>query len=765
MGGPGSSKEIKFHCSTSPSVTSNDKKAFFKHLYSIEATVEKETGGGNCDNPIAEFLRSCQGRGKRQQTSEPQLTPQPPIGHSRSSIESGKPGESRGSTLSRRETRPSPSPPAIMAPKRSIPAVPSSPPLKTQRHTSPISTSIASRPNARASASKPKKGKKEPKVVLAPESQQLFKGMTFYFVPNTLTSGARRMRVNKAIEYGAVCSNDWANDGITHIIADHHLQYKNVLNHLKADKIPDNIKVVNERYPGDCLHYWRILDTTQPIYEVPGKPSAVKGPPPAEKSEYGEDQNDTGSFHSLEVKPLKEKVRKIKETQRSVVSEVPSTSTNKPPKKAPSPAVTATKSATRPHESEEKQKDYDMNDILNQIIEETKKVADLPLDDDEDVLVSTLAEDSDSERHNPDNASKRRKVTRKPDRSAGFQATFQCMYKHDGEGEHQNPNERTIQVLSEMQKYYEMIGDHWRSLSYRKAITTLKKQTTKIVFADEAVGLPCIGERIAQKIEEIVFTNHLKRLDYAKLEPGDALLKLFLGVYGAGTTQAQRWIAAGYKNLEDLLKKAKLTENQRIGVEHYDDFNIRIPREEVQRHGDVVIKTALEIDSELQLDIMGSFRRGAKDCGDIDIIITKRGATNVELKGVLDELLKRLFAIDFLQYTLATSHRDGSGSKWHGASRIEPGARWRRLDFLLVPWKERGAALIYFTGNDIFNRSMRLLASKKGYRLNQRGLYKDVMRGPNRVKVTEGTLVEGESEEKIFEILGVPYRPPEHRIC
>jgi len=37
-----------------------------------------------------------------------------------------------------------------------------------------------------------------------------------------------------------------------------------------------------------------------------------------------------------------------------------------------------------------------------------------------------------------------------------------------------------------MQKYYEMIGDHWRSLSYRKAITTLKKQTTKIVFAEEA---------------------------------------------------------------------------------------------------------------------------------------------------------------------------------------------------------------------------------------------------------------------------------------
>jgi len=39
-----------------------------------------------------------------------------------------------------------------------------------------------------------------------------------------------------------------------------------------------------------------------------------------------------------------------------------------------------------------------------------------------------------------------------------------------------------------------------------------------------------------------------------------------------------------------------------------------------------------------------------------------------------------------------------------------------------------GVALLYFTGNDIFNRSMRLLTSKKGMRLNQHTLFKDVMR-------------------------------------
>ena len=36
------------------------------------------------------------------------------------------------------------------------------------------------------------------------------------------------------------------------------------------------------------------------------------------------------------------------------------------------------------------------------------------------------------------------------------------------------------------------------------------------------------------------------------------------------TTQAQRWVAAGYKSLDDLLNKAKLSYGQRIGVEHYN---------------------------------------------------------------------------------------------------------------------------------------------------------------------------------------------------
>ena len=144
-------------------------------------------------------------------------------------------------------------------------------------------------------------------------------------------------------------------------------------------------------------------------------------------------------------------------------------------------------------------------------------------------------------------------------------------------------------------------------------------------------------------------------------------------------------------------------------------------------------------------------------------MITKSHATAADLMHLMVPLVDTLRESGFLTHTLATSHSD-DGSKWHGVSRLPNGVH-RRLDLLFVPWKERGAALIYFTGNDIFNRSLRLLASKKGMGLNQRGLFKDTLRGPNRVKLTRGKLIASESEEEIFRILGVPWRAPELRNC
>ena len=50
-----------------------------------------------------------------------------------------------------------------------------------------------------------------------------------------------------------------------------------------------------------------------------------------------------------------------------------------------------------------------------------------------------------------------------------------------------------------------------------------------------------MGERLAKKVWEIIETGHLQRLDH--VDPKVELLKLFIGVWGAGPKTAEQWIA------------------------------------------------------------------------------------------------------------------------------------------------------------------------------------------------------------------------------
>lgn len=404
-------------------------------------------------------------------------------------------------------------------------------------------------------------------------------------------------------------------------------------------------------------------------------------------------------------------------------------------------------------------------DSLDEIIHEMKDMQDIPLDLDEDQTTTAGAgvDSSDSDSNRP-----QRPALRKRSKKMASKIQFACMGKHDGANDHSNPNAGTIEILQKMASYYDRIGDTWRVLGYRRCMATLRRESRLIATKEEAVQMPHIGERLAAKIEEIVTTNTLRRLESTITDPHDQILHLFMGVYQVGYPSASKWIAQGHRTLADLQTKADLTPNQRIGVEHYHDFLQRIPRAEVAQHAEIVQKTLREVDAGAFGIVGGSYRRGNVDSGDIDMLITKEGASLDNIRAiVLESVVPKLTESGFLKAALATgTSRSNSCSKWHGASALpRPGAPWRRIDLLFVPWSELGAALIYFTGNDIFNRSMRLLASKKGMRLNQRGLYADVMRGPRRQRITEGRLVEAQSEERIFELLGVPWRPPEHRKC
>lgn len=313
--------------------------------------------------------------------------------------------------------------------------------------------------------------------------------------------------------------------------------------------------------------------------------------------------------------------------------------------------------------------------------------------------------DDDDEKESDDSDPDGKKPAKRPKKSMAskprFEDNFACSKggRMDKTG---GPNARTIAVLQQMCNYYTRTNDHWRILAYRRAINTLSTQPEMVATAEEAGSLPFIGPRLSSKIEEIVNTGRLQRLEHAQNDATSKVLDLFLGIYGVGLSIAHQWIAQGFRTLNDLRRHASLTPNQRVGIEHYEDLNMLIPRAEVKALGDYVMDEAARIDKEVELLIGGSYRRGANDSGDIDFIITKAGTkSSEELTPFLDKLVFNLTKKGFLTAELAAykprssrQKKDDDGSKWHGCCVLPRDADfegdndghrpWRRIDLLLV---------------------------------------------------------------------------------
>ncbi|CAM9012104.1 unnamed protein product [Wickerhamomyces anomalus] len=333
----------------------------------------------------------------------------------------------------------------------------------------------------------------------------------------------------------------------------------------------------------------------------------------------------------------------------------------------------------------------------------------------------------------------------------------------------EQPNLETIKVLSRIADQMTLQGLDFKAKRYRMAIETLKKQKVIVSTTKFAESLPGIGPSIAQKIEQIAQHQRLPQLDEFEQSKESKLLKLFTNIHGVGPRFAQKWIKEGMESLDDIRARQDLTTPQKLGLEYYDDWLERISREECEAHFKYISKKMQKIDPLVELTIGGSYRRGAQDCGDIDFIVTRPDADMNEMKTILSKLRELLMKSDYLKCEL-----NKPSSKLMAGCALGPvgnkkltgkftTGKCRRIDFLLVPWSEIGAALIYFTGNDNFNRALRFRASKMNLILNESGLFKRITYKQGQKVKDREMLIESFSERKIFKLLGVEYEAPEQR--
>ena len=74
----------------------------------------------------------------------------------------------------------------------------------------------------------------------------------------------------------------------------------------------------------------------------------------------------------------------------------------------------------------------------------------------------------------------------------------------------------------------------------------------------------------------------------------------------------------------------------------------------------------------------------------------------------------------------------------------------RRIDIRLIPYQSKGAAMLYFTGSGDFNKIMRAEALKKGFTINEYGIY----------KINDGKedLIVLNNEKELYDILEEEYK-------
>ncbi|KAJ3000408.1 hypothetical protein HDV02_005768 [Globomyces sp. JEL0801] len=295
-------------------------------------------------------------------------------------------------------------------------------------------------------------------------------------------------------------------------------------------------------------------------------------------------------------------------------------------------------------------------------------------------------------------------------------------------------NQIILMELDRLLKRYTAEGDQWRVKAYKTAINIIRSLPNQIKSGAEAYKIKGIGKKIAEK--EILDTGTLRK-NQNEPESVPVLIE-FTKIYGVGPAQAQAWYREGMRTIDDIKHRKDLTHAQTLGLEYFDNSKGRsgrdwkaVIRSFNQFSVDQMIK---EKYPSVTTIIGGSYRR---------VYSTKPKSENV---------LKHI--IEYLEHKgLITHVLVSSDSILRGICCLNNGKQ-RRIDLLWIKKEELGAALIYFTGNDIFNRKLRFLAKKKGLSLNHHGLYKDVVRIKGK-KSIKGERIAGESEEEIFQILGI----------
>ncbi|MBI4134688.1 MAG: DNA polymerase/3'-5' exonuclease PolX [Candidatus Sungbacteria bacterium] len=312
-------------------------------------------------------------------------------------------------------------------------------------------------------------------------------------------------------------------------------------------------------------------------------------------------------------------------------------------------------------------------------------------------------------------------------------------------------NQEMAKILLEMSELLAMDEVLFKPQAYERAAESIASFSEDIGVLYTQGGtkalrtIPGVGQGIAEKIEEYVRTGHVREYERMKKKlPVDIAGLAQIEGIGPKAIKVlwEKLQVRDVPSLERAARAGKIAKLERFGKKSEEkilkalEFMSKGGRR--FRLGDVapyVRKLEAELKSLKTVDeliVAGSYRRWKETVGDVDILVVSK-----KPREVMNYFVKMPDVVHI------TAHGETKSMV-----KMKNGLD---VDVRVVPADSFGAALNYFTGSKEHNVALREIAARKGWKLNEYGLFKGAER------------IAGKTEEEVYKKLGLRYIEPEMR--
>jgi DNA polymerase (family X) len=312
-------------------------------------------------------------------------------------------------------------------------------------------------------------------------------------------------------------------------------------------------------------------------------------------------------------------------------------------------------------------------------------------------------------------------------------------------------NSQVAAIFDEVGDLLEISGaNFFRVRAYRNAARLIKDLSTPVaqvaVDPDRKLeDLPGIGKDLADKISTILETGDLPLRTEMEGQIPTGLMDV-MKIAGVGPRKAHTlYLELGVKDLASLGEAAKAgrikeikgfgprtEENILEGIYAVKGMGNRMLRAEAEHLLSSILEHMAGVKGLKRMEAAGSYRRRMETVGDLDILV------------VCDD--PALASARFIEHGGVSRVISNGPTK----TSVVMGED-RQVDIRIVEESSFGAAMQYFTGSQAHSVALRSMALRKGLKLNEYGVFREDER------------IAGDTEEEVYESLGLPWVPPELR--